>query len=357
MIAPAMVGLALSAATAGMTMAAPPIGEEAVSWTNPLMPQRADPHVSLQPDGYYYMMATVPAYDRLELRRARTLAGLSNAKAVTIWLPHKTGPMATPVWAPELHRVRGRWYVYFAAGEAGQPWDHIRNYALENRAANPLEGAWRERGQIAGKWDSFSLDPTSFAVRGVRYFVWTQVEPGRNGSNIMIARMVGPTRLGAVQSIIARPEHDWEKQTFWVNEAPSVLIRAGKVFMTFSASATDAKYCVGLLHADIDADLLDPASWTKLPHPVLKSDTVAGQYGPGHNSFTTTKDGKADIIVYHARSYEKIEGGSLANPDRATRAQAVRWSADGMPILGPPVPDGPYSIDTTTSRAARARQP
>ncbi|KAK0329141.1 Extracellular exo-alpha-(1-_5)-L-arabinofuranosidase, partial [Friedmanniomyces endolithicus] len=76
--------------------------------------------------------------------------------------------------------------------------------------------------------------------------------------------------------------------------------------MTYSASATDANYALGLLWAQEDADLLDPAAWTKSPQPVLRSSEKTGQYGPGHNSFTTSRDGKTDILVYHARDYRDI---------------------------------------------------
>ena len=46
--------------------------------------------------------------------------------------------------------------------------------------------------------------------------------------------------------------------------------------------------------------------------------------------------------MYHARNYEKIDGEPLYNPDRATRAQVIRWRADGSPDFGAPVPDGVY---------------
>jgi GH43 family beta-xylosidase len=94
-----------------------------------------------------------------------------------------------------------------------------------------------------------------------------------------------------------------------------------------------------MLTADADADLLDPASWKKSAEPVFKSSAANSQYGPGHNSFTTTPDGKTDILVYHARNYRDIQGDSLYDPNRHTRAQEIKWKTDGSPDFGAPVPD------------------
>ncbi|MEO6280687.1 hypothetical protein [Roseateles sp.] len=45
----------------------------------PLIRQRADPHISRHADGYYYFTASVPQYDRIEVRRALTIEGLASA--------------------------------------------------------------------------------------------------------------------------------------------------------------------------------------------------------------------------------------------------------------------------------------
>ncbi|MEJ2415563.1 MAG: glycoside hydrolase family 43 protein [Exilibacterium sp.] len=315
--------------------------EQPLQWTNPIVPQRADPHVILHSDGYYYLAATVPEYDRIELRRARTLGGLASAEAKVIWRKHESGPMSHHIWAPELHFIDGKWYVYFAAGQAEDIW-RIRMYVLETGAANPLEGDWVEKGQIKTDWDSFSLDATTFEHRGSRYLLWAQSEPEKQGTNIYIAGMDTPWSITGRQVNIAEAEHPWELLKYRVQEGPGVLKKNGRIFVTYSTNATDANYRMGLLSVDEDAELLDVASWTKFPAPVFMSDEAAGQYGPGHNSFTTTPDGKTDILVYHARSYKEIEGDSLTNPDRATRAQVIHWKADGTPDFGTPVADGPY---------------
>ena len=57
-----------------------------------------------------------------------------------------------------------------------------------------------------------------------------------------------------------------------------------RVFLTYSASATDAIYCLGMLVASDTSDLHDPRSWTKSAQPVFRSSAATGQWGPGHNS-------------------------------------------------------------------------
>jgi GH43 family beta-xylosidase len=321
-------------AGAGTTLAAS-------AFANPLVRQRADPHVELHSDGYYYFTATVPEYDRIELRRARTLDALAEAQPRVVWRKHASGPMSAHIWAPELHSINGKWYLYFTAGRADAIWD-IRIHVLENSSPNPLEGEWRELGQLNTGWESFSLDATTFALNGQRYLVWTQRAPGTaRATNIYIARMDTPWSITGPATMLSTPEYAWEKIKHDVNEAPAVLIRNGRVYLTYSASATDANYSMGMLTASASTDLLDARSWSKSSQPVFKSSESSGQYGPGHNSFTTTPDGKTDILVYHARNYRDIRGDPLRDPNRHTRAQAIAWRADGTPDFGSPVADSP----------------
>ena len=326
----------------------------ATEFQTPLIRQRADPHVVLHTDGWYYFMGTVPEYDRLELRRARTIAELPAAEAKTIWRKHDTGPMGAHIWAPEIHHIDGRWFIYFSAGEAEKVWN-IRLYVLENSSGNPLEGEWIERGQLKTGWETFSLDATTFAHRGTRYLVWTQRPVDVKDTCIYLARMDGPTSITGPVVMLTKPEFDWEIVRFRVNEGPAILLRHGRVFLTYSASGTGAEYCVGLLTADENANLLDPQSWTKSPEPVFRTSEENRIFGPGHNSFTTTPDGATDLLVYHARSYRDIEGDPLRDPNRHTRVQELGWKADGTPDFGVPVPDSLPKFGTVKRADLRAR--
>lgn len=321
----------------------------AQQFTNPVIPQRADPWVYKHTDGYYYFTASVPEYDRIEVRRAKTIQELGSADPVVVWRKYDTGPMSANIWAPEIHFIEGKWYIYFAAARTTETveglFDH-RMFVIENEFANPLEGNWTEKGQIKANWESFALDATAFEHNGVQYLVWAQKDPAIAGnSNLYIAPMSNPWTISGKQVMIATPEYDWEKIGFLVNEGAAVLKRNGKIFISFSASATDFNYCMGLISAPDTSDLLNPASWTKTAEPVFRTNETTGQYGPGHNSFTVSPDGEQDIMVYHARNYKEIVGDPLYDPNRHTRAQVFGWNPDGTPDFGIPVADGKVTAE------------
>lgn len=308
---------------------------------DPLVERRADPFVTPPTDGMYWFTGSVPEYDRLVVRGAPTIAGLATAAETVIWRRPATGRMGGHIWAPELHRIDGRWYVYFAAGDSDDVF-RIRMYVMESVLSDPRDPlGWSAPRQVVTPWQSFALDATTFAHAGRRYYVWAQSEPEiAVNTSLYIAEMRNPFELGTYPARIATPTLPWETRGFKVNEGAAVLVRNGRIFMTYSASATDANYCVGLLTAPADADLLDPRSWTKSPEPVLATHEPTQRYGPGHNSFTVAEDGVTDVLVYHARDYRQITGDPLYDPNRHARVQKVVWHEDGTPMLGVPVGAG-----------------
>ncbi len=304
----------------------------------PFIEQRADPYVMRHTDGKYYFTASVPAYDKIVLRRADSLKELQSAEETVIWTKHESGEMSKHIWAPELHYLDGKWYVYFAAGERDDIWK-IRPFVLECADEDPITGTWVEKGKIKRSdddiysFEAFSLDATVFEHRGQRYYVWAEkVSVGIQISNLYIARMESPTKLATAQVLLTTPDYDWERVDIWVNEGPAVLIKNGRIFLTFSASATGECYCMGLLSIGEDEDLLDPRAWKKERYPVLTSSKEASLYGPGHNSFTKLPDG-TDVCVYHARPYSEIVGDPLYDPNRHAMLMKVEWDDKGYPVF------------------------
>lgn len=305
----------------------------------PLIPQRADPHIYKHTDGYFYFTGSVPMYGGIELRRAKTIDGLADATPKMVWLKPESGPYSELIWAPEIHFNQGAWYVYFAAAPSREIKHDLfqhRMYALKCTDANPIDGEWQFCGQIDTGIDTFCLDATTFTFDQQLYYVWAQKGPGVKGnSNLYIATMSDPITISSEPVMIAMPQLEWEIRGFWVNEGPSVLIKNGKIFISYSGSATDENYAMGLLYAEQGTDLLDPRSWTKIQQPVFQTDASINMFGPGHNSFTKDENDQ-DVLVYHCRTYTEIEGDPLWNPDRHAYIKQVQWDKNGFPVFGKP---------------------
>lgn len=305
---------------------------------NPIVLQRADPYV-IRHNGEYYFTGSYPDYDRIILRKAKHLADLQSAEEVTIWTKHETGSTSHLIWAPELHRVNNKWYIYFGAAPDANIDDDTFNhrvFCLENADEDPMTDNWVERGQVDTGWESFALDATSFMHNGDQYLIWGQQDFEIDShSNLYIARMENPWTLATKPVMLAKPEFDWEKIRFKVCEGPSVLEHDGKIYLTYSASGTGPEYAMGMLTASADADLLDANSWTKSATPVFTTNEEAHMYGPGHNSFTKDEDDETDVMVYHVRNYTEITGDPLYEPNRQACAKRISWTAEG-PDFGKP---------------------
>lgn len=298
--------------------------------------KRADPYVYKHTDGTYYFTASLPDYDGIALRKADKLFDLKDAPEKMIWKKHDKGIMSFHVWAPELHFIFGKWYIYFAAGDVDDIWA-IRPYVLECRGDDPFNDEWIEKGMMQCSdedpfsFRAFSLDGTVLENHGEYYFIWAEkVGVGKQISNLYIAKMESATKLSTVQVLLTTPDYDWERVGFWVNEGPAFIKNEGKIYMTYSASETGVAYCIGMLSADENDDLLDPKSWEKRRMPVLKTSEELKIYGPGHNSFTVNDEGEP-VMIYHARTEAEIVGNPLYNPNRHAMVMKVKWNESGEP--------------------------
>src|SRR5579875_3334733 len=86
------------------------------TFTNPLLSSGPDPWVT-QKDGYYYYTHTLG--DHIALWKTSKMDELKNATPVTVWSAVINTAYSNDVWAPELHYVDNKWYIYFAADSSG----------------------------------------------------------------------------------------------------------------------------------------------------------------------------------------------------------------------------------------------
>lgn len=301
----------------------------------PIAFNRADPCIGRW-KGKYYFIATNDADNNqtLFIRRADSIPGLVTAQEVKI-LDSQTHPhIGNLLWAPEFHVVKDRLYLFFAGTPQHFEDEHSHVMALREGGDPTKASDWETPVRVVRKDGSplfdkgITLDMTCFEINRSYYVIWAQrqFEPVDSGSWLYIARVEAdrPWRLTTDPVLISMPEYGWANNHTFVDEGPFALITKDKVFVTFSSAAVDTTYVVGLLSADPQADLLNPASWTKCNYPILTSRSVPGQYGTGHNAYVVDEDG-AVWNIYHGRP-------GLEGP-RSSGIRRVHFGIDGNPIL------------------------
>jgi GH43 family beta-xylosidase len=313
------------------------------TFTNPLLPVGPDPWMTSQGGFYYYTNTTGVV---ITLWKTRSPVDLKNAERKVVWTPPAGKPYSHELWAPELHYLRGKWYVYFAA-DAGRNESH-RLWVIENPSNDPLRGQWILKGKVSDPSDKWAIDASVFEDSGKLYLIWSGWEGQQNGrQDIYIARLKNPWTVAGERTRISSPQYPWERigdlgsrnhpgdpPHVDVNEGPEVLQHRNKIFLIYSASGcwTDA-YKLGMLSAASGSDLLNVGSWKKSPNPVFQTSAENHVYAPGHNGFFKSPDGKQDWILYHANS----EPGQGCGSHRSPRAQPFPWGPDGRPNFGTPV--------------------
>jgi GH43 family beta-xylosidase len=310
------------------------------TFTNPLLPAGADPWC-IYKDGYYYYTNTTAR--NITIWKTDNIAKLASAQKKVIFTPPPHKSYSRALWAPEIHFLKGKWYIYFAA-DSGDNKGH-RMWVLENASADPLLGSWTLKGKLETPEDKWSIDGTVFEHEKKLYFLWSGWEGDNNGQqDIYIAKMKNPWTIKGKRVRLSSPTLEWEKHGDLnnkndvshvnVNEGPQILRNQDKLFLVYSASGcwTDF-YALGMLSTKANCNIMDSTSWTKSPQPVFRQSRENKVYGTGHNSFFKSPNGKEDWILYHANN----EPGQGCGRFRTPRAQKFTWKADGSPDFGIPV--------------------
>lgn len=256
-------------------------------------------------------------------------------------------------WAPELHSIGGKLSILFMPcfdgavtnpdgtlnNRAGKPdmWTgscHIMQLRQDSdgndldprepenwTVPEPITGP---EGEPLNPIQRISLDMTVIVDSGRWYYAWQQV------GSIWIAGFdpMRPTRLTSKPTQIVVPEFAWDNM---IAEGPNAFVHDGKIFLIYSGSLVGIDYTTGLVTAlaGRNADLTDPAAWSKLDYPLQKSGIYNGQWqlGTGHGMWSHDEDGNL-IYVFHNAEYDNGRYGG-----RDAQVRRVHWSAEGMPIL------------------------
>lgn len=301
----------------------------------PIAFNRADPCIGKW-NGRYYFIATNDADHEhtLYMREADSIPGLVTAQEVLILDAYTYPHIGNLLWAPEFHIIKDKLYIFHAATPQHFEDEQSHIMALKE-GGNPMKKSdWEMPRRVVRKDGSplftggITLDMTCFEVDGHYYVVWSQRQfvPNDLGAWLYISEIDPdePWRLTADPVMLSAPEFGWANNHTFVDEGPYALIRDGKIFLTFSGAAVDSTYVVGLLTADIGADLLNPESWVKTNYPLLTSRSVEGQFGTGHNAYVCDDDGEY-WNTYHGRPG--------VDAPRCTGIRRVHFDIDGYPVL------------------------
>ncbi len=308
------------------------------SFQNPVAPG-ADPWV-VQHNGWYFWCLSEDMLG-VAIYRSRTLTELG--EKISVWRAPASGAHCAEIWAPELHHIDGRWFVYVAASN-GRNETH-RMIVLEAAGGDPtgelsyLAELYTGDDIVTCRNNRWAIDGTVLEHEGQRYFLWSGWADDRDQQWLYIAAMENPWTISSNRVRIC--ENDtfvWERvgetpEGRGLNEAPQVLQRDGRVFVVFSASGSwEITYKLGMLELRAGGDPLSPQAWIKHERPVFQATDCT--WGVGHCSFTTSPDGTEDWITFHAKRETKH------NWDRVIHVQPFSWDTTGCPVFGAPMAAG-----------------
>lgn len=313
----------------------PQVNKPEITFTNPVW-DGADPWIIREKNMYYGCFSSGNA---ISISRSPLLSSRGEIKKV--WKAPLEGWNRKNIWAPELHFIDGRWYIYYAAGEAGPPYIHQRTGVLMSATDDPFS-EYTDMGMLYtgdnpdmksdNKW---AIDMTVFRYKGVLYAVWSgwkeNAPTDKTSQHLYIAKMENPCRMKSTRVRISSPDQKWETGgPLDLQEGPEILRRHGELFIVYSCRESwTTDYRLGILRLRHEShNLLAETSWEKTG-PVF-----SGPYGTGHCSFTKSPDEKEDWIIYHAKKDTK-EGWS-----RDVRMQPFTWKKNGYPDFGSPVQPG-----------------
>ena len=302
--------------------------KRSATFENPIIPPAsADPWVVSFKGAFYYCESR--GQNSIWIRKAQCFTELGADEGVQVWQAPILGPNSNAVWAPELHRIGERWYIYYAADDGLN--ENHRMWVLESATDDP-QGAYRCKGVI--ETQGWAIDGTVLNHEGALYFLWSGWPGAMNGKqNLYIAPMSNPWTISGDRVLLATPELGWEKIEMAICEGPQVLQRDGKLFVVYSASGSwTPDYCLGMIEFK-GGHVLDPQAWQKWDAPVFKRNGKV--WGVGHCSFVQSADGLEDWIVFHAKTRKKSGWN-----DRNVHAQRFTWTETGAPFFGAPIAAG-----------------
>ena len=309
-----------------------------LTYQNPLpIKNIGDPFVLRASDGTYYCYAT-SAPDGFKAWASPDLVHWTDLGYVYKRKENSWG--VSDFWAPEVALYQGKYFMHYSAR-----WRKNQSLRIGVARADTPRGPFVDiTNQPMFDFDYAAIDGhVFFDEDGRRYFYYSRdcsenMVDGRHESHLYVAELNDDLiSFTDEPRLIAKPEQGWEINAGadwrW-NEGPFVLKHQGKYYLMYSANFYASRsYSVGYAIGESPT-----GPFYKAAHnPVLYSRD-ARISGPGHNSVTTSPNGKELFIVYHVHTEPEHPSG-----DRQVCIDRMGFREDGTLYIEGPT-DTPQNI-------------
>lgn len=268
-----------------------------------------------QPDGpHFYMVCTGGSFP---IRHSRDLVLWSDTGAVV--LPNGKPAWAANGnrnWAPELHRVGGKYVAYFTTVNGANVLSIGAAYADD-----PL-GPYVETGGPLVEHPLGVIDASFYEDAGTPYLTYKIDGNSQGQPTPIFIRQLTPDGLGFAGEpvqILTNDPNSWEGG---VVEAQWIVRRDDYYYLLYSGNVYDHRYRTGVARS---ADLLGP--YEKLGPPILANNER--WVGPGHGTLLPV--GGLDYFIYHAWT-NAGNGTHDGGAGRHVLVDRVVWE-DGWPRI------------------------
>ena len=298
----------------------------------------ADPTFTYYND-YYYRVFTKG--NKLMVQKTADMFNWDNESAVAVL----DDPYGSGWFAPEMHMINGKWYIYGAAKTGLESLcdtnnKNARSMVVAESATNDPQSAYTYLGQVANQnhstipKTSLSIDGTVLNYDGQNYFVWT------TEAAIYINKMLDPQTIDPNTDPVKLVSctEKFELLSASLVEGPGFISHGDKLFMTYSVNdSTSEFYSIGLMTFKNTSGngVMDISNWSKKTDgPVVSKSDKNGIYGTGHNAFVKykTDTGFVDYMTYQAH----LDPTESAWVGRNTFVMPIYWDRNGDPIFREP---------------------
>lgn len=314
-------------------------------FTNPLTREKAnaDPCIIYcENEKCYYGISTGNTF--LTLHRCNSLKDMfCRSESKVIYTANPEDDTYGFLWAPELHLIKGKWYIYTSTHQSVEDKDFKHVIVLEAITDSPFDG-FKLCGHI--NRNLLAIDPTIYQdmENDKLYICYSLVKDGHQ--RLVLQHLKSPCEPVGEMVEIARAQYSWEMVApycgNWTINEGAYFIKSpnGRLFIVYSGNGCwSDDYVLGIIEY-IGGEFLSASSWKKCDKPLYTKGN--DNYGPGHATFFHSPD-KTELWICHHCLHES---NPKHNPmPRHCHCQKVYFDETGFPHIGLPVAQGvPYPL-------------